>query len=243
LTHTHLIFADPSIDDVPVGQAKNIDEFLELIRARAASTPKGQWIRTSAAWNESNLAERRMPVARDLDRATADHPVLVKRGGHNDVLNSFGMRLAGVTKDTPAPDGGTIVRDENRNPNGWLIDAAIGLAERVYPTPDFETQVDSVRRACSDYAACGITTVRDAFVEHDELQLFQRASERGAGIRLRPMLGVGFTTTSKDIAEKIDLWGMRSGFGDDRVRVWGTEISSRQRRRERRNRGAVRKSQ
>ena len=70
-----------------VNEAKDIAGFLDLIRKRAAVTPKGNWIRTSSDWNEWNLAEQRMPQAGDLDKATSDHPVLVRRSGHNDVLN------------------------------------------------------------------------------------------------------------------------------------------------------------
>ena len=224
-THTHLIFAARSINDVPVGQAKTMDEFLALIRQRAAVTPKGQWIRTSAAWNELNLAEKRMPVALDFDQATTDHPVLVKRGGHNDVLNSHGMRIAGLTRDTPTPEGGTIVKDENGDPTGWLIDTAISLAERVFPAPDFESQVKALSKASFEYAAYGISTVRDAFVTRDEMLSLQTASEDGGlGVRIRPMIGLAFAGGSADVIAEIDSWGVRSGFGDDKLRLWGLKI-------------------
>ena len=123
-THTHLIYAASDINDVHVNEAKDIAGFLDLIRKRAAVTPKGAWIRTASDWNEWNLAEKRMPQASDLDKATSDHPVLVRRGGHNDVLNTMGMRIIGVTRETPTPPGGTIIRDAAGNPTGWLIDAA-----------------------------------------------------------------------------------------------------------------------
>jgi predicted amidohydrolase YtcJ len=100
-THTHLIFAGFNAHDVPVHQARTIAGFLDLIRQRAAVTPEGEWIRTTTNWQELNLAERRMPTAAELDRATDRHPVLVKRGGHNDVVNNYALRLAGVTEDTP----------------------------------------------------------------------------------------------------------------------------------------------
>ena len=71
-----------------------------------------------------NLKERRFPTAKELDAATTKHPILVKRGGHNDVVNSMALAIAGITKDTPDPKGGTIVRDKNGEPNGWLIQSA-----------------------------------------------------------------------------------------------------------------------
>jgi predicted amidohydrolase YtcJ len=165
-----------------------------------------------------------MPVAQDLDRATTDHPVLVKRGGHNDVLNSFGMRLAGVTKETRAPDGGTIVMDENGNPNGWLIDAAIGQAERVYPTPDFESQVDSVRRACSDYAACGSrrSEMRSSNAKSGSCFNTLRSGAQAYGFVL--CSESDSPAVQRTLPKKIDQWGMRSGFGDDRVRVQGLKL-------------------
>src|SRR5262249_60311970 len=129
-THTHLIFAADAVHDVPVGEAKNIAGFVELIRKRAATTPKGEWIRTSSAWNEWNLAEQRMPTASDLDKASSDHPGLVRRGGHNIVLNSLAMRLAGITRETPTPKGRTTVKDAAGNPPRARFGPAQGLVER-----------------------------------------------------------------------------------------------------------------
>ena len=84
-------------------RARNLPEFLDLIRERAAITPDGEWIRTTVNWQELNLAERRLPTTAELDGATDRHPVLVKRGGHNDVVNSYALNLAGITEQTPDP--------------------------------------------------------------------------------------------------------------------------------------------
>jgi predicted amidohydrolase YtcJ len=94
-THTHVIPAGREVNDVQVADAKDLGEFLELIRRRAASAPAGRWIRTAGNWHELQLAERRMPTRQELDSAAADNPVLVKQGGHNDLVNSAGLRLAG----------------------------------------------------------------------------------------------------------------------------------------------------
>ncbi|MGW4485111.1 amidohydrolase family protein [Amycolatopsis sp. NPDC004368] len=55
----------------------------------SARPPPGEWIRTTTNWQELNLGERHLPTARELDAATDRHPVLLKRGGHNDVRNSY----------------------------------------------------------------------------------------------------------------------------------------------------------
>jgi len=225
-THTHLIFAGRAADDVPVEKAKNEAEFVDLIRQRAAATPKGQWIRTSAAWNESNLAEKRMPLAHVLDQATTEHPVLVKRGGHNDVLNTLGMQLAGLTRDTPTPKGGTIWRDETGAPTGWLSDAAISIAENVFPKPTVEGQLAGLRKASRDYAAHGLCTVKDAFVSHDEIALLQRAAVEGAlAVRVRAMLGVAFAAESAaDVAAEIDGWELPADAPEGILSFWGLKF-------------------
>jgi predicted amidohydrolase YtcJ len=224
-THTHLIFAAADVHDVPVGEAKDIAGFVELIRRRAAATPKGEWIRTSSAWNEWNLAEQRMPTARELDAATRDHPVLVRRGGHNVVLNSLGMRLAGITRDTPTPRGGTIVKDAAGNPTGQLIDAAKNLAERLFPPGPVDQRIEDLRLASLDFAAHGITTVRDAYVLEDEVAILRTARDRGAlNVRVRAMVGAGATRGSAAVSAWIDRVASLAASGDDLFRVWGLKF-------------------
>jgi predicted amidohydrolase YtcJ len=96
-THTHLLQAAYSVFDVQIDQARSIPYLINLIRERATTVTEGTWIRTSAAWHEMNLAERRAPTAKELDEATTRHPVLVKRGGHADMVNSIALKIAGIT--------------------------------------------------------------------------------------------------------------------------------------------------
>src|SRR6266550_4619074 len=109
-THIHLMLAAQNMSLVPVDRAHTLAEFIDLIRQRAAQTPPGTWIQTSAAWHEVNLAEGRLPTAPELDEAARDHPVLVRRGGHVVVANSLALTLGGIRRETPDPPGGTILR-------------------------------------------------------------------------------------------------------------------------------------
>ena len=76
-THNHFILAAQNSLLVPVDRARNLAEFVDLIRQQAARTPAGEWIKTSDAWHEVNLQEGRLPTAPELDAVTSDHPVLV----------------------------------------------------------------------------------------------------------------------------------------------------------------------
>jgi predicted amidohydrolase YtcJ len=224
-THTHLIFAGLGAHDVPVHQARTIAEFLALIRQRAASTPEGQWIRTTTNWQELNLVERRMPTAAELDQATDRHPVLVKRGGHNDVVNTYALRLAGITEDTPTPPGGVIGRDADGRLNGRLIDNALPLVERLVPSEDQALRIDGLRVASSQYAAAGIGTVRDCAVSLDDYKILVAAREAGAlSTRVRALIWTAGLTDAaqvEDLLEAMEGWRYSA---DPWLRVWGVKF-------------------
>ena len=148
-THNHLILAAQNVGLVPVDRAHTLAEFIDLIRQRAAQTPASTWIQTSAAWHEVNLAEGRLPTAPELDEATREHPVVVRRGGHVAVANSLALTLGGITRDTPDPQGGTIVRFPDGTPTGVLIEApAYAPITALVPASTFEQMVEGLKRVC-----------------------------------------------------------------------------------------------
>ncbi|MFI8240462.1 amidohydrolase [Streptomyces sp. NPDC085866] len=224
-THTHLILAGYGAHDVPVQEARTIPEFLDLIRQRATTTPEGEWIRTTTNWQELNLAERRLPTAAELDRATDRHPVLVKRGGHNDVVNTYALRLAGITEDTPVPPGGVIGRDGDGHLNGRLVDNAMPLVERLLPDPDRARRIEGLRLAGGQYAATGIGTVRDCAVTPDDYAVLLAAREAGAlSTRVRALISaLGLTSKAQveDLLDAMEDW--RDG-SDPWLRVWGVKF-------------------
>lgn len=224
-THTHLIFAGRSAHDVPVHQAHTIAEFLDLIGQRAAVTPEGEWIRTTTNWQELNLAERRMPTAAELDQATSRHPVLVKRGGHNDVVNSYALRLAGITEDTPVPPGGVIGRDADGKLNGRLIDNAQPLVERLLPRPDQEQSIDGLRIASGQYAATGIGTVRDCATFPADYEVLLAARNAGAlRTRVRALIatfGLSSAAQVEDVLDAMEDWRYSA---DPWLQVWGVKF-------------------
>ncbi|MEV6006990.1 amidohydrolase [Streptomyces sp. NPDC051976] len=224
-THTHLIFAAYGIHDVPVHRARTIPEFLDLIRQRAAVTPPGEWIRTTVNWQEVNLAEQRLPTAAELDQVTTDHPVLVKRGGHNDVLNSHALRLAGITEDTPQPAGGHIEHDADGRLTGRLVDTAMALVEGLLPRPDLAGRIDGLRAASADYAATGIGTVRDCMVPVDDLEVLRAAHDAGAlGVRIRALVSGFGARTPADVDDLLDRMEGWRDHDDPWLRVWGVKF-------------------
>jgi len=229
-THNHLMLAAQNILGVPVSQAADIPGLVRLIKERAARTPPGQWIRTAADWHELRLAERRLPTAVELDEATTDHPVLLQRGGHNGVLNSAGLRLAGIGRDTPDLDGGFIDRDAAGDPRGWVQDAALELAQRVLPPlPDREL-IGGLGRASASYAADGIGTVRDAAVTPAQWHAYVHA-QAGGQLTVRSHAMIMSTQAVIAAAGSVDAYldsleeqGIKPGAGDGLLRVWGLKF-------------------
>ncbi|GAA1387624.1 amidohydrolase [Kitasatospora putterlickiae] len=226
-THTHLVLAGHSVHGVPVHRAADLPGFLALIRERAARTPAGEWIRTTVNWQEVNLAEQRMPTTGELDRATADHPVLVRRGAYNMVLNSAALRLAGITAGTPEPPGGVIERDADGRLTGRLINTATELAERVLPRPGLAERIDGLRAASAAYAATGIGTVRDCLVPVEDLDVLRAARDQGAlAVRVRALVSGFAVRTPEEVDGLLDRVGdwRAAGHEDARLSVWGVKF-------------------
>ena len=229
-THNHLMLAGQNILGVPVSQAGNIPRLVAMIAERAAQTPKGQWIRSAADWHELGLQERRLPTAAELDQATTEHPVLVQRGGHNGVLNSAALRLAGIGRDTPDIAGGFIDRDADGEPRGWLQDAALDVAFRAVPPLPGPALQDGLAQASARYAAHGLGTIRDPAVSPAQWQVYRRAQAAGQlTVRAHAMI---FTTAPAIAAagsmdaylDVLEEQGIRPGAGEGLARVWGLKF-------------------
>jgi predicted amidohydrolase YtcJ len=229
-THNHLMLAAQNILGVPVSQAADIPGIVSLIRQRAAQTPPGQWIRTGADWHELRLAERRLPTAAELDQATTDHPVLLQRGGHNGVLNSAGLGLAGIGRDTPDLEGGFIDRDAAGDPRGWIQDAALELAQRVLPPLPEQALIGGLGQASASYAARGIGAVRDAAVTPAQWHAYVRAQAGGQlSVRCHAMMmstpaAIAAAGSVDAYLDSLEEQGIRPGAGDGLLRIWGLKF-------------------
>ncbi len=126
------------------------------------------WIR-GRGWNQDYFAdEKRMPDRWDLDRISADRPIVITRAcGHCAAVNSKALELAGITADTEAPEGGDIGRAGSSaachgcgemEPNGLLFDQAIGLVNSIVPLPSKNDIKEMIKLACARLNSFGITS-------------------------------------------------------------------------------------
>ncbi|MER7667524.1 amidohydrolase [Kitasatospora sp. NPDC096128] len=101
---------------------------LRMLREQAARTPAGQWVRVAGGWSVETVAEHRLPSPAELNAAAPDTPVIITHLYQAAVLNRAALRAAGITRESPNPAGGQIVRGHDGEPTGMLIAApAAGL--------------------------------------------------------------------------------------------------------------------
>lgn len=159
--HTHIMTGGFQLSSVQLRDAASPQEFSKRIAAYAAKSPKGQWI-TGGSWDHE-LWGGELPHRQWIDAATADHPVFVERLDlHMGLANTVALKLAGITSDTPDPDGGTIVRDPRTGEaTGMLRDEAMNLVYQVMPAPTDQQMDEALNQAMRHAAANGITQVHD----------------------------------------------------------------------------------
>ena len=164
--------------------APDIPAIIRAFQARAQVTPPGVWL-TGRGYNEAELPERRHLTRADLDEASTQHPIALTRTcGHMIVANSRALELAGISRDTPNPPGGVIVRDEKGEPTGLLQETAQGLVMRVIPDVDHATLALAIQAANQHQLALGITSATDPLLTPLHLSVY-RQLEREGGLAVR----------------------------------------------------------
>lgn len=162
-SHMHLVnFAQSLLSAKLHEHTQSLHAVLECMKAQLAAFPpeNGAWLR-GRGWNQDYFTDcRRMPNRYDLDTVSEDIPIMITRAcGHCCVVNSKALELAGITADTPAPEGGAI-GIENGEPDGRLYDNAMELAFDRMPLPDKEALKRMIRLACRELNTYGITSVQ-----------------------------------------------------------------------------------
>src|SRR5262249_44131353 len=106
----------------PLPRLTSLDDAFASIKKQAAATPKGDWIVLRYAF-PTRLKEARFPTRDELDKAAPDHPVLYHTGPAG-IVNSMALKVSGITKDTPSPPNGIVVKDpKTGEPTGMLRNA------------------------------------------------------------------------------------------------------------------------
>ncbi|HEX5729399.1 amidohydrolase [Microbacterium sp.] len=180
--HTHLLMMGAALGQIPLTDARTLDEIQALLRDARAADPHAAVLR-GRGWLFDSIPGG-TPTAAMIDAAVADIPVYLDANDYHSVwVNGAALAELGITRDTPDPLGGHIARDAGGQPTGLLYETAAtqyAWAHRDATTTDADRDED-VQRAIDAYLATGVTGVVDMAFDEYGLAAFQRAQERFGG--------------------------------------------------------------
>ncbi|CUS77702.1 hypothetical protein JGI7_01468 [Candidatus Kryptonium thompsonii] len=208
--HTHFVSGGFQLMSVDLRTAKTPEEFALKIKEYAEKNP-GRWI-TGGDWDHE-LWGGELPRKEWIDKYTQNVPVFVTRyDGHMGLANSLALKLAGITRETPDPPGGLIVRDENGEPTGILKDEAMSLVYKVIPEPSLEERISAIKLALEEAKKLGLTGVHDIGTVED-FKAYQELYKRGE-LTIRVFLRLPISQW-EDLAKL----GIQVPFGNEFIRI------------------------
>ncbi len=235
--HNHMQAFGAGLNEVALGaaQVRSVEEIVDAIATRAASTPDGVWV-IGTGYDDNKLAERRHPTRSELDAVSPNNPVLLNHtSGHFCVVNTAAMRLARIG-EVAVPEGGVVATGEDGLPNGLLEEQAQTLARALLHPRAVADMVENLGAASDVYLSEGITSCQEAGVggilgidEPLELAAYQRARSAGR-LRVRVTLMPAVETLHSsdhhdDDAEPFTLdLGLHTGFGDEWLKFGPVKI-------------------
>jgi len=176
--HTHLASAGFEKLNVDLVGSKSLDEMKQRIAARVKTAAPGEWIK-GEGWDHTLWAEQKTPTRQDMDAVTGDHPAIFTRvDGHIAVANTAALKAAGITGQTPAPQGGQIDHDEKGDPTGILRETAMGLVQAKVPAPTAAQRRRAAELALEDAARSGITSAQD-FSDWQDFLVYEQLEKEG----------------------------------------------------------------
>jgi predicted amidohydrolase YtcJ len=178
-SHLHQLFAALNGPAVQLLGARSIADVQKAIAERVERTEAGNWVIASSGWHESILSEGRMPIRHELDKVSPNNPVFIPRGGHVVTVNSKALELAGITRDTPTPQGGVIVRDADGEATGVLLESAAYLVRKILPPPP-ANMAELLKLAMRDLNSYGIVGVIEPGIDERQMALYRAVHEAGA---------------------------------------------------------------
>lgn len=176
--HAHLIGIGQRERTLNLEDTASIADLQARVAAYADANTQG--VVFGRGWIETHWPEGRFPNAADLDAVVSDRPViLIRADGHALVANSAAIQAAGVTDDTPDPDGGAILRDADGRATGMLIDTAMAPFRALLGEPSEAERVEIYAAGAAVMASHGWTGVHDMSVPYRDVAILERLADEG----------------------------------------------------------------
>lgn len=200
--HGHVLSYGQSLLQVDLVDTPSESEAVNRAINFAKLNPQSAWIQ-GRGWNQVQWSSNQFPTAKMLDKAFPNKPVWLSRvDGHAGWANSKAMKIAGITKTTKSPHGGEIIKLANGEPSGIFIDNAMDLITKSIPALTKEEKKAALVGAMKSLASMGLTSVHDAGIDTENLQVFQELTDEGKmPIRINAMLYLPTNNWQKTLTE------------------------------------------
>ncbi len=163
--HIHLVALGFALQQIQLETTNSETEAALKIAAQAKELPQGTWI-VGGGFDQNRWGDT-YPSKESLDALIPHHPVVMSsRSGHSIWVNSLALKLANISTSSQDPTGGAILRNENGEPSGTLLEEpAIALIENIVPAPSFEMVLNAARIASLHMRKLGFTAVHTMALE------------------------------------------------------------------------------
>ena len=177
--HVHIKWIGQREEGLNLQGIDDLTQTVTKIRERVEAAADGEWV-VGVGWIEKKWKEGRFLNKDDLDPFSPNNPVAANRAGeHSIVANSKALEIAGITRDTPDPDGGLILKDENGEPTGMLIDNAMELVRSKIPVPSRAQDKNSLQAGFDFMSRMGWTQVQEAGGSYADIDIIKEIQKEG----------------------------------------------------------------
>lgn len=214
---------------------KDWDEIVSMVKEAVQKATPGEWI-LGRGWHQEKWDKTPepnvdgLPFHHDLSKVSPDNPVLLSHAsGHSSFANAKAMEISGITKETPNPPGGEIVKDSEGNPIGVFRETAQGLLRRARSSSLEQRSPEEIRTqqrkvvelAAQECLSKGVTSFHDAGSSFETIDLFKGLAQEGKlGVRLFVMV----RQPNERLEERLDEYKI-IGFGENHLTVRAIKVS------------------
>ncbi|MCI5106688.1 MAG: amidohydrolase [Pseudomonadales bacterium] len=179
-SHQHLEGVGRRTKTLSLFGIPTLQETVAAIADWADTIDEGEWV-LGRGWIEREWTdEQRFLTRHDVDPFTGNKPLYMPRAdGVSALVNSAALELAGITRDTPDPEGGRFERDLDGTPNGYVLANAMNAFRGIIPADSDEYLKDSLERGLAANAAMGWTQTHDAGMAYRQVEIMREIEAEG----------------------------------------------------------------
>ncbi|MFQ5777417.1 MAG: amidohydrolase [Terriglobia bacterium] len=235
--HTHFASAGRLLLGLNLLDVNEPRAFRERVAEAAQRLPASAWLvggdwGAYAQWEKGSAGEREpaergaqefLPTKELIDPLTGDHPALISRFDRQlSLANSLALAAARITRATPDPEAGEILRDATGEPTGLLRGEAQKLVADVIPPPSREQRLAEAHRALDEARRWGVTSIHDNVADFEQLELFRDLQKSGElTVRVWARMWLSEWERVQEYIRLYRIPGASGGWGDQYVRLGG----------------------